>query len=386
MKNIVRLEFDKIVHNVSFLVTAIITIIVMGCIFFTGFHYSQLSLVEKNNAAKGVNNLYWEMTEEYTGEFNDEMIKAVLSEYIHEYQTIPVEKRPFNLFASHIADIFFPKDKDVYIEMNDAIREGEEIIIDKLGIYSIKDTDFVSFKKPLKLGNYIPWFNFFKVSGYIFILASIVGIMISSLIFSNDRSQKIDQLLFTTKYGRNKLVKAKIEVPVIINLLIYLLMIIISVIVFLLFNHGISGWDASIQTNFCMNLHSLPLETDNLGIWLMSVCFYCINLLAIISITVLISSLCKNPVGSLLISLGVFFLPLGLTYIFKQGVVTELLYLFPINNFDVEKMLSLFNSKGIILSGSIRNNYLLALVMLTVVFAVACVITYIRMKNIKNIS
>lgn len=79
-------------------------------------------------------------------------------------------------------------------------------------------------------------------------------------------------------------------------------------------------------------------------------------------------------------------MPLGLTYIFKQGVVTELLYLFPINNFDVEKMLSLFNSKGIILSGSIRNNYLLALVMLTVVFAVACVITYIRMKNIKNIS
>lgn len=34
MKNIVRLEFDKIVHNVSFLVTAIITIIVMGCIFY----------------------------------------------------------------------------------------------------------------------------------------------------------------------------------------------------------------------------------------------------------------------------------------------------------------------------------------------------------------
>lgn len=101
----------------------------------TGFHYSQLSLVEKNNAAKGVNDLYWKMAEEYNGEFSDEMIKAVLEEYIHEYQTIPVEKRPFIYSASNIADVFFPKDKDIYVEMNDAIREGKEISIDEVGIY-----------------------------------------------------------------------------------------------------------------------------------------------------------------------------------------------------------------------------------------------------------
>lgn len=386
MKNIMKFEIDKTANNIFFLVTTMITIIIMGCIFFTGFHYSQLSLVEKNNAAKGVNDLYWKMAEEYNGEFSDEMIKAVLEEYIHEYQTIPVEKRPFNLFASNIADVFFPKDKDIYVEMNDAIREGKEISIDEVGIYSIKDTDFTSFKTPLKLGNYVPWFNFFKVSGYIFILASMVGIIISSLSFSNDSSKKIDQLLFTTKYGRSKLVKAKICVPVILSMLIYLVMIIISIIVFLIFNHGTSGWEASIQTNFCMNLHSLPLEANNLMIWLMTICFYCVNLLAIIGITVFISSLLKNPVGSLLVSIGVFFLPLGLTYIFKQGMIAELLYLFPINNFDVEKMLSILSSKSIILSGSILSNYFMILVMAVVVFVAACTITYIRTKNKKNIS
>ena len=50
-----KFEIDKTANNISFLVTTMITIIIMGCIFFTGFHYSQLSLVEKNNAAKGVN-------------------------------------------------------------------------------------------------------------------------------------------------------------------------------------------------------------------------------------------------------------------------------------------------------------------------------------------
>ena len=63
MKNIMKFEIDKTANNISFLVTTMITIIIMGCIFFTGFHYSQLSLVEKNNAAKGVNDLYWKMAE-----------------------------------------------------------------------------------------------------------------------------------------------------------------------------------------------------------------------------------------------------------------------------------------------------------------------------------
>ena len=121
-------------------------------------------------------------------------------------------------------------------------------------------------------------------------------------------------------------------------------------------------------------------------IWLMTICFYCVNLLAIIGITVFISSLLKNPVGSLLVSIGVFFLPLGLTYIFKQGMIAELLYLFPINNFDVEKMLSILSSKSIILSGSILSNYFMILVMAVVVFVAACTITYIRTKNKKNIS
>ena len=67
-------------------------------------------------------------------------------------------------------------------------------------------------------------------------------------------------------------------------------------------------------------------------------------------------------------------------------MIAELLYLFPINNFDVEKMLSILSSKSIILSGSILSNYFMILVMAVVVFVAACTITYIRTKNKKNIS
>ena len=67
-------------------------------------------------------------------------------------------------------------------------------------------------------------------------------------------------------------------------------------------------------------------------------------------------------------------------------MIAELLYLFPINNFDVEKMLSILSSKSIILFGSILNNYFMILVMAAVMFVATCTITYIRMKNKKNIS
>ncbi|MCI9340319.1 MAG: ABC transporter permease subunit [Dorea sp.] len=386
MKSIIRFEIDKVVNNLSFLVTTILTIIIMSCVFFVGFYYSQLNLVEKSNEAKGVDNLYWEMAEEYRGEFSDQLVNSIMSDYIHEYQTIPVEKRPFNLFASNIADVFFPKGRDVYIEMNDAVRDGKELSIDEIDISSIKDIGFANFSKPLILGNYVPWFNFFKVSGYIFMLASMISIIISSLIFSNDSSKKISQLLFTTRYGRNKLVKAKIGGAIIINLLIFLFMIVVAFIVFLIFNHGISGWDASIQINFCMNLYNFSLEINNFEIWLMLIFFYFINLLVIIGASVFVSSLCRNPVGALLISLGIFFLPLGLTYIFKQGLIGELLYLFPINNFDIEKILSILSAKGMILHRSVVNNYMIILGINIVIFGTICMTTYARMKNIKNIS
>lgn len=79
-------------------------------------------------------------------------------------------------------------------------------------------------------------------------------------------------------------------------------------------------------------------------------------------------------------------MPLGLTYIFKQGLIGELLYLFPINNFDIEKLLSVLSAKGMILHRSVVNNYMIILGINIVIFGTICMTTYARMKNIKNIS
>lgn len=386
MKNMIRFEIDKLVNSISFLAGLIVTALIMFCIFFVGFHYSQLSLVEKSNEAKGVDNLYWQMEEKYTGVFDDQVVMEILKEYMHQYQQNSVENRPFNLFSSNIANVFFPKDRDVYIEMNDAIREGDEISIDTLDILSIDDVGFAEFKDPLILGNYVPWYDLFKVSGYIFILLSVICIIISSLIFSNDCSKNINQLLFTTQYGRTKLTKAKILSSVIICLGIYAIVNIVLMVVFLVYNHGMSGWDASIQTNFSMGLYSIPLELNNLQVWVITTVFYIANLIAIIGITLLISSLFKSPVGALLIALGLFILPLGLTYVFKNGVISEVLYLFPINNFDTEKLLSILSGKSIIFSNSIIGNYVLMLILLLFVFIVTCIITYTKINKMKDIN
>lgn len=356
MKNLMGFEIRKIINNRAFLGASIIAVLVISGIFFTGFHYSQLNLTEKSNEAKGSKDLYQQVSEKNAGVFDDTLVKSILSDYMERFQSEPVATSPFDLYSFNIAAVFFPSEPDVYTQMNDAMKDGKAITIDQIRLSTIEDVGFQTFKTPLLLGNYVPWKDLYKVSGSIFILVCIISILVCSTIFSGDASKNINQLLFSTKYGRTKLTKAKILTATIINFAIYILFIFVTFIAFLIYNRGIEGWDASIQTNFSLGLFSFPLQMNNFNIWLLILMFYSFCLLAIIGITLLISSLTKSPFGSLAISMGLFFLPLALTYIFKDGILYKILYLFPINNFDAETMLSIMSSeKGFLFKSFVLN-------------------------------
>lgn len=385
MKNLMGFEIKKVTNSFSFLGAALIAILVICGIFFTGFHYSQLSLSEKSNEVKGVKGLYWEVSGKNTGVFDDTLVKSVMSDYIERYQSKPVEKRPFDLFSSNIADAFFPSDEDVYLQMNGAMKDGKAITINQIHLSTIEDVGFQTFKKPLLLGNYVPWNDLYKVSGSIFILVCVISILVCSLIFSGDASKNINQLLFSTKYGRTKLTVAKILAATIINIAIYIVFIFTTFIAFLIYNRGIAGWDASIQTNFSLKLFSFPLQMNNLNIWLLVLMFYCFGILAIVGVTLLISSLTKSPYIALAMSIGIFILPLALTYIFKTGIINKLLYLFPINNYDVEKMLTIMSSrKGFIFKSFVVNFSFTVFIMFFLMFASSAII-YMRINRKKDI-
>ncbi|GGB54893.1 hypothetical protein GCM10011409_35620 [Lentibacillus populi] len=325
--------------------------------------------------------LYHKVVGESTGEFSDQKVREILADYMDRFQSTDVDNRTFDLFSWEIADTFFPNDESVYSKMNDAMEQGEKITIDQINLKTIKDIGFTQFQMPLKIGSFVTWKDLFKVTSDLFILTSIIAILICSFVFSSDTSRNMNQLLLSTKFGRNKLTISKIIAATLISIFVFLFIQVISLGSFYVYNSGFTGWDTSIQTNFSLELFSFPVEINHLQVFCLAVVLHFISLLSIVGITIFVSSITRSPFSALTISLGLFFLPKALTQLFKRGMVYKLLNLFPINNYSIEDFLTLMSTKREFILNSFVQNIVVTLVVLLVMKIVSDGVVYLRMKQ-----
>lgn len=379
MKNIMKCEIDKIIQSKSFIGGLIVSLIVLAGILFIGFYYSQLN-ISGEKIGEGTE-LYHEVVKESTGGFTNQKVKGILANYIDRYQSTDIENKTFDLFSWQIGDVFFPKDEDIYLKMNEAIAQNEEIEIDQINLKTIKEIGFTEFEKPLKIGSYVTWYDLYKVTNQLFILTSVITILICSLVFSGDTSRNMNQLLLSTKFGRNKLTISKIMASTLISIFVFLFIQIISLVSFYVYNSGFGGWDISIQTNFSLKLFSFPIEFNHLQVFLLVIALHFISVLSIVGITLYVSSLTRSPFSSLVISLCLFLLPKALTEFFKRGIVYKLLNLFPINNYNIENFLSLLSSKHDFLLNYFVQNLVFAMIVLLVIKITLDILVYLRMKK-----
>ncbi len=379
MKNIMKCEIDKIIQSKSFIGGLIVSLIVLAGILFIGFYYSQLN-ISGEKVGEGTE-LYHEVVKESTGDFTDQKVKGILANYIDRYQSTDVDNKTFDLFSWQIGEVFFPKDEDIYLKMNEAIAQNEKIMIDQIKLKTIKEIGFTEFEKPLKIGSYVTWYDLYKVTNQLFIVTSVITILICSLVFSGDTSRNMNQLLLSTKFGRNKLTISKIMASTLFSIFVFLFIQIISLVSFYVYNSGFGGWDISIQTNFSLKLFSFPVEFNHLQVFLLVIALHFISMLSIIGITLYVSSLTRSPFSSLVISLGLFLLPKALTEFFKRGVVYKLLNLLPINNYSIEDFLSLLSSKHDFLLYYFVQNLVFAMIVLLVIKITLDILVYLRMKK-----
>lgn len=379
MMSLVKYELEKLVRNRTFLVTSIVSLVIIAGIFLVGYYYSQLSFAEENNADKGYPEYYSAITNKYTGDFNDQKVEEILSDYMSVYQSHTVEKRPLDLFSWNIASVFFPKEEDMYLKMNDAMENEQKITFNQIDVPTVQEVGFASFDKPLKLGAYNTWGDLFLVTNSMFLLASLFIIFICSSVFSNESASKINQLLLSTRYGRGKLTVAKIFIAMGVSVLVFL---VIQLISFLFFNYyyGMSGWDASIQTNFSVLLYDFPMEMNNLQVYLLVIGVQLLGLLSVVGITLLISSLTKSPIISLAVSLGIFILPYLLGKIYQIGLIAKILNLFPIQHYQVEEMLTKMDSNMFFFLDNFIPNVILTIFFVLTIMIVVDIIIYFKMK------
>lgn len=379
MKNIMKCEIDKIIRSKSFIGGLIVSLIVLAGILFIGFYYSQLN-ISGEKVGEGTE-LYHEVVKESTGDFTNQKVKGILANYIDRYQSTDVDNKSFDLFSWQIGDVFFSKDEDIYLKLNEAIAQNEKITMDQINLKTIKEIGFTEFEKPLKIGSYVTWYDLYKVTNQLFILTSVITILICSLVFSGDTSRNMNQLLLSTKFGRNKLTISKIMASTLISIFAFLFIQIISLVSFYVYNSGFSGWDISIQTNFSLKLFSFPVEFNHLQVFLLVIALHFISMLSIVGITLYVSSLTRSPFSSLVISLGLFLLPKALTELFKKGIVYKLLNLFPINNYSIENFLSLLSSKHDFLLNYFVQNLVFVMIVLLVIKVTLDILVYLRMKK-----
>lgn len=375
---ILKYEIKKIIKNKAFLAASIVSLVIIAGIFFIGYYSSQLTFTERINADQGYPNLHSEVVNTHSGEFTDEKVKEVLSDYMERFQS-DVNKRPEDVFSWGIADLFIDKREDIYLKMGEAMENGEKITIDQIDIATIQDRGFASFGNPLKLGNYNTWGNLFNVTNQLFILASLLIIFICSSIYSGETSSNINQLLLSTKHGRGKLTIAKIIAATGVSILLFLAIQIIS-FTFFYFYHGISGWDASIQTNFSVSLYGFPVELNNMQVFFLVIAVQMVGILSIVGMTLFISSITKSPFISLTISLGVFIIPYLLGTIFQSGIIAKILNLFPIQNYLVEKMLKIMQTNTVYFFDSFFWNVILTICVALVIKIIADLTIYYKIK------
>ncbi|MDP4152785.1 MAG: ABC transporter permease subunit [Bacillota bacterium] len=144
-------------------------------------------------------------------------------------------------------------------------------------------------------------------------------------LFSSEYAKRTDSLLLCSKYGKNKLIKAKIMTGFIIAISIWLLIQVFNaILVFSLF--GIEGATAFVQ-NWSVNPspYAFTWLTSYLSVSAMSF----LGLLFLTSAVLFISSRCKNAFVSLIVGVVIILLPALHLDIFSGDAISKILMFHP---------------------------------------------------------
>lgn len=199
---------------------------------------------------------------------------------------------------------------------------GTEAEINKLlGMYE-------KVENPYYFDYYTGWLEFctgFSKTAAI-ILGVVIVIMLSS-VFSQEYSSKTDNLVLTAKYGKNKLITAKILSAFTFTTVLYLFFAVLNSILYAVV-YGLRGYNCNIQINGLY--YESPYSMTFLQFYIIVLCLGFVGLLFMTGITLLISSRGKNPFISVVTAAAILYIP-AVDVSSISLLADKLLMLFPFN-------------------------------------------------------
>lgn len=172
----------------------------------------------------------------------------------------------------------------------------------------------------------------------LFLLIALIVCIIISPIFANEYQTGADSIILSSKYGRNKTVRAKIFAGFKITSTIYIISVLFCICMVLL-TFGIQGWNCDFQVLSVNSFYGMK-------IWQVVICGVIINyivLLAVMAYTMLLSAICKTSFTAVIISALSILAPLFLPTGNNSKLLNQIVNLLPARAFETYSVFSSYD-------------------------------------------
>lgn len=369
MISMISYELKKILHN-QVVIGSIVGLLLICFILLNAYCFNNptnTTTTPEGTQLFGRNAITYNqaIASRYSGTLTDKTIARMMLDFQKDYPKEYDKMRESGLLNASIPSaylflpLFVPPD-----HYNKPVRDLTKQIsltpsLSEHGLVSIHEVGFYPADNPPQYGYSDSWLYLFSAccgpNFSIAIPVFIVMIIATSAVFSGEYNTKTSSLILTTRYGKNKLILAKIMASMVFATLLL-------GGIFLLFSmtfgihYGYQGWDAGVQTNFGLSLMGLRVSLNHLKLILLGFSILWLGSISLVALTLMISAMARSPFSSLVISTVFFIIPRIIRQSQSGGTLHDLLLIFPINLTNVQEVLhSQLNAESIYHSDSLSS-------------------------------
>ncbi|MBU3184870.1 hypothetical protein [Clostridium estertheticum] len=201
------------------------------------------------------------------------------------------------------------------------------------GNYSAQEKNFwfnksSKIQEPYTYGYYEGWSSILSVLGSLIFVLLAICITVAP-VFAGEYQRRVDVIILASKYGKTKVITAKIIVAFAFATMVFLLNVIFVVAIPLL-SFGIEGWNLPMQIENIIIPYSVTFAS---GTFICIATAYAV-MLGMLSFTLLLSAKFKTPFTVLIIDVIILFVSLFMEQGADNGLFNHILYLLPYKSLD----------------------------------------------------
>ena len=208
----------------------------------------------------------------------------------------------------------------------------------------------------------------------ILLMVSFIVCICIAPVFANEYQTGADSIILSSKYGKNRVISAKILSSIVFTTIIYAVAMLLFTAFTLLF-HGTSGWNAPFQLISFNSPYPLTIGQ----VYLLGLAIAYVVVISIMSITLLFSALMKTSFSVIIIGALYIFVPMFLPSGKAASFINDTLALLPAKAMDIFSVFSVYGAYNMF--GNITPLPVMIVIFSACITALALPLAYLGFKK-----